>query len=63
MTKVLIIENDTAKCVVSVPVIYGMIDGVTNKKDVIDEAWRSALEDRIVKEKDKEKYSFVIENS
>jgi hypothetical protein len=62
MIKVLIVEISTNKCVATPLISYQLVGGQTALCDVYDEAWRTAVEDGLVDEKNRGGYKFSASN-
>ncbi len=58
---VVILDSETSKTVAVIPLNFQMIDSKTSEDDLINEAWRTALEDKSVIPSRRDMYKFVIE--
>lgn len=60
---VTITENATGKVAANIPLLAGNVDcAPLSERQCFDEAWKSAVEDRLVAENERENYSFSIRN-
>ncbi len=57
---VLIIETNTGKLIGSFPIVLGGQNYTPSEKEYFDQAWRCALEDNMVEQDGREKYSFKL---
>ena len=60
--KVYIKDAETNLLVVEVPISFGLLGERTKEDDMINEAWRSAVEDKTVDPENRGKYKFSIVN-
>ena len=58
---VYVIEKNSGKCIATYPVVVSNIKSQTTENDFFDEAWQCAVEDKIAKSDEKEKYTFSFE--
>lgn len=59
--KVVITEASTGKLIVEYPVVRENVDDtIVSERDYYDQAWQSAVEDRLVDESAREKYIFTL---
>lgn len=60
---VLIIESGTGRVVATVPVVIQGLNYTPDENQYYKIAWECAVDDKMVDEKNKEKYRFQLENT
>ena len=60
--KVLIVEAANNRLITEVPIVFRMADTRTTENEIIDEAWKTAIEDGLVKADERAKYFFEVIN-
>jgi hypothetical protein len=55
-----IVDTSTSSVICSYKIVVGDYARPVSEKDYFDEAWRNALEDRLVSESQKPKYAFRL---
>ena len=58
--KVFIIEITSSLVVAEIPINYGMANTTTTENDVFNEAWKSAVEDKLVDINNRSNYKFEL---